>query len=60
MKYWTCPYCKSNLDFGEQCNCNLKGKIAISDCDSNKQKNNICDCNGGALHRNNKNTKKEI
>ena len=35
MKYWTCPYCKANLDFGER-----------------------CDCNGGALHRDNKLTTK--
>lgn len=20
-KYWTCPYCGDNLDFGEKCDC---------------------------------------
>ena len=21
MKYWTCPKCGANLDFGEKCDC---------------------------------------
>lgn len=21
MKYWTCPECGANLDFGEKCDC---------------------------------------
>lgn len=35
MMYWTCPYCKSHLDFGEKCDCKNKEKL---------------DCNRGALH----------
>ena len=24
MKYWTCPKCGANLDFGEKCDCEEK------------------------------------
>lgn len=40
MQYWTCPYCGSNLDFGEKCDCNKK--------ESNFYK--TIDCDRGALH----------
>ena len=26
-QYWTCPYCHSNLDPGEQCDCQKEKKI---------------------------------
>ena len=25
--YWTCPYCGSNLDAGERCDCLQKGEL---------------------------------
>lgn len=28
-KFWTCPYCQENLDFGEKCEC-IKTKEKIN------------------------------
>ena len=28
MQYWTCPYCGSNLDHGERCDCGDKKEAA--------------------------------
>ena len=38
MKYWTCPYCKANLDFGERCECDSKKESTSSSCDQEEQK----------------------
>ena len=32
--YWTCPYCKANLDIGEKCDCKESDEtFHFLDCD---------------------------
>lgn len=35
--YWTCPYCKSNLDFGEVCDCQESKNAYANDDNQNSE-----------------------